>query len=326
MLESAGLDTAAVFARLDTAPAGLTSGQAAARLAEHGPNVLAQDERPSLARLLWRAVLNPLVLLLTVLATVSFATGDTHAGSVMALMIALSVGLKWFQEAKAGSSAAKLKAVIAVHATVLRDGTPSEIPLAQLVPGDVVQLAAGDMIPADVRIVQAKDLFVVQGSLTGESFPVEKRSTAVAPLAPASGPGAGAGAPTGATAAPPPPVAAAANAEPPPSAPGSTHPGVSSPPAPAPAPAPATAPEPTPFEQSKLAFLGTSVESGSTSAVVVATGHDTYLGGMAASLTEQGTETAFDRDISRFTWLLLRFMPARSVQLSGRIQPKRRQG
>jgi Mg2+-importing ATPase len=306
LLESAGLDTAAVFARLDTAPAGLTSEQAAARLAEHGPNVLAQDERPSLARLLWRAVLNPLVLLLTVLATVSFVTGDPHAGSVMALMIALSVGLKWFQEAKAGSSAAKLKAMIAVHATVLRDGAPSEIPLAKLVPGDVVQLAAGDMIPADVRIVQAKDLFVVQGSLTGESFPVEKRSTAVAPLAPAPGPGAGAGAPTGATAAPPPPVAAAANAEPPPSAPGSTHAGVSSPPAPAPAPAPS--PAPTPFEQSTLAFLGTSVESGSASAVVVATGHDSYLGGMAASLTEQGTETAFDRDISRFTWLLLRFM------------------
>ncbi len=92
----------------------------------------------------------------------------------MSLMIVLSVGLKLIQEAKADSAAAKLKAMISVTATVLRDGTPQEIAVSQLVPGDVVQLAAGDMIPGDVRIVQAKDLFVIQGSLTGESFPVEK--------------------------------------------------------------------------------------------------------------------------------------------------------
>jgi Mg2+-importing ATPase len=248
LLETAALDPAAVFARLSTGPEGLTSDQAAARLAEHGPNVLPRDERPSLARLLWRSVINPLVLLLAVLATVSIATGDPRAATMMVLMIVLSVGLKLFQEAKAGTTAAKLKAMISVHATVLRDGHPRDIPLSQLVPGDVVQLAAGDMIPGDVRIVQAKDLFVIQGSLTGESFPIEKHATEVA--------------------------AAAA----------------------------------TPLERSTIAFLGTSVEAGSASAVVVATGHDTYLGGMAVSLSQQPTQTAFDRDISRFTWLLLRFM------------------
>src|SRR5580765_1687806 len=174
LLEIAALDPAAAFARLVTGPEGLTSDQAAARLAEHGPNVLPRDERPGVARLLWRAVLNPLVLLLAVLATVSIATGDPRAATMMVLMIVLSVGLELFQEAKAGSTAAKLKAMISVHATVLRDGRPRDIPLSQLVPGDVVQLAAGDMIPGDVRIVQAKDLFVIQGSLTGESFPVEK--------------------------------------------------------------------------------------------------------------------------------------------------------
>ncbi len=92
----------------------------------------------------------------------------------MVSMIVLSVGLKLIQEAKAGNAAAKLKAMISVTATVLRGGTPQEIAVSQLVPGDVVDLAAGDMIPGDVRIVQAKDLFVIQGSLTGESFPVEK--------------------------------------------------------------------------------------------------------------------------------------------------------
>jgi Mg2+-importing ATPase len=249
LIETAGLAAAAVHARLATRAEGLTSAEAAALLATHGKNVLARDERPGLATLLWRAVLNPLVILLAVLAIVSFATGDARAGTVMVMMILLSVGLKLYQEAKAGSSAAKLRAMISVHATALRDGAPREVPLSDLVPGDVVQLAAGDMIPADVRIVQAKDLFVIQGSLTGESFPVEKHAEAIAP-APAA-----------------------------------------------------------PLELPTVAFLGTSVESGSATAVVITTGNATYLGGVAASLTEAPVvATAFDRDIASFTWLLLRFM------------------
>lgn len=248
LLEAAALAPSAVFARLATKSDGLSSDEAAARLAAHGPNVLARDERPSFAALFWRSLLNPLVILLSTLATVSFSTGDPRAGTIMLLMIVLGVGLRLVQEAKADSSAAKLKAMIAVHATAVRDGRPSEIPLSQLVPGDVVQLAAGDMIPGDVRIVAAKDLFVTQGSLTGESFPVEKHAAELA------------GAPA------------------------------------------------APLERTTIAFLGTSVESGSASAVVIATGQDTYLGGMAASLSEHHARTAFDRDISRFTWLLLRFM------------------
>ncbi|HEX7702778.1 MAG TPA: magnesium-translocating P-type ATPase, partial [Kofleriaceae bacterium] len=164
-------------------------------------------------------------------------------------MIVLSVGLKLFQEAKAGNAAAALKAMIAVHATALRDGKPCEVPNVQLVPGDVIQLAAGDMIPADVRVLHAKDLFVSQGSLTGESFPVEKHAVEPSPTA-----------------------------------------NVAS------------------FAKATIAFLGTSVESGSATAVVVATGRATYLGGMAAALTARHPQTAFDRDIARFTWLLLRFM------------------
>ena len=248
LLETAALDPEAVLTRLSTRSDGLTSAEAAARFAEHGPNILARDERPSFIRLLWRSVLNPLVILLAVLATVSFATGDPRAGTMMVLMIILSVGLKLFQEARAASSADKLRAMISVHATVVRDGQPREVPLSQLVPGDLVQLAAGDMIPGDVRIVQAKDLFVIQGSLTGESFPVEKHAFE---------------------------AAAATSA---------------------------------PLDLSTIAFLGTSVESGSASAVVVTTGQETYLGGMAVSLSEDQGHTAFDRDISGFTWLLLRFM------------------
>ena len=92
----------------------------------------------------------------------------------MLAMVVLGVGLRFIQEARADDAAAKLKAMISVTATVVRDGQPRELPLGHLVPGDVVQLAAGDMIPADLRLVSCKDLFVIQSSLTGESLPVEK--------------------------------------------------------------------------------------------------------------------------------------------------------
>jgi Mg2+-importing ATPase len=185
--ETAKIDAAEVYAHLATRAEGLTAEEADARLAEHGHNVLAKDERPGLFRLLWRAVLNPLVILLAVLASVSLATGDPRAATMMLLMIALGVGLRLIQEAKASGAAAKLEAMVSVNATVVRGGTVREIAVSHLVPGDVVHLAAGDMIPADVRVVQAKDLFVIQGSLTGESFPVEKfiaekRSVSSAPL------------------------------------------------------------------------------------------------------------------------------------------------
>ncbi len=247
-VDSAALDVAGVYARLATRPGGLTSDEAATRLVEYGSNALAKDQRTGLGKLFWRSVLNPLVILLAVLATISFATGDLRAGLVMSIMILLGVGLKLYQEAKADNAAAKLKSMISVMATVVRDGAPRELAISQLVPGDVVQLAAGDMIPGDVRIVAAKDLFVTQGSLTGESFPVEKFEV-------------------------------------------EKHPATT-----------------TPIELTSIAFLGTSVESGSATAVVVATGSGTYLGGMAETLTEETAPSAFEKGIAGFTWLMMRFL------------------
>jgi Mg2+-importing ATPase len=249
LVQSAAMDAAGVYAKLATRPEGLTAAETTARLAEHGPNVLAKDQRAGLAQLLWHAVLNPLVILLAVLATVSFATGDLRAGSMMSSMIVLGVGLKLFQEAKADRAAAKLKKMISVTATVLRGGQPQEIAVSQLVPGDVVKLAAGDMVPGDVRVVAAKDLFVNQGALTGESFSVEKfESEQKVSQTPAA------------------------------------------------------------TELTSIAFLGTSVESGTAMAIVVATGKQTFLGSLAQSLAEQHTETSFDRGITQFTWLMLRFI------------------
>jgi Mg2+-importing ATPase len=249
LVESASLDAAGVYARFATRPEGLLADEAAARLAEHGPNVLAQDQGTGVLKLLWHAVRNPLVILLAALAAISVATGDVPSAVIMGLMIVLGVGLRLVQEAKADNAAARLRAMISVTATVVRSGTPAEVPVAQLVPGDVVKLAAGDMIPGDVRLVSAKDLFVIQGSLTGESFPVEKFEAAPQDKVPAN-----------------------------------------------------------PLELCTVAYLGTSVESGSATAVVVATGGQTFLGGMAKTLSQQPQQTAFDRGVKRFTWLMLCFM------------------
>jgi Mg2+-importing ATPase len=248
LLEAASLTSDGVYQRLQSRATGLTAGEAEVRLNTYGPNTVAADGRKSIWLLLWHALINPLVVLLAILSTVSFSTGDARAGIVMSLMIVLGVGLRLIQERKADSTAAKLKGMISVTATVFRDGEPQELPVAQLVPGDVVKLAAGDMIPADVRILGAKDLFVIQGSLTGEAFPVEKFE-----------------------------VDTAASTK-------------------------------SPIELANLAFLGTSVESGTAMVAVVATGRDTYLGSMAESLAAQPTETAFDRGVARFTWLMLRFI------------------
>ncbi|HUO50877.1 MAG TPA: magnesium-translocating P-type ATPase [Gemmatimonadaceae bacterium] len=174
VVEAASLDAAAALAKLGSRPEGLTGAEAAQRLATAGPNeIAAQRERPWPLRLL-RTMANPLVVLLALLSVVSWATGDVRAAVVIAVMVVLGVTLRFAQESRAGAAAAKLRAMIRVTATVLRDGAPREVPLREVVPGDVIVLAAGDMVPADVRLLAQKDLHVTQSSLTGESVPAEK--------------------------------------------------------------------------------------------------------------------------------------------------------
>ena len=174
LLEVAKGDSAEAFRNLKTSADGLTEEEAGRRLQQYGPNVVTQETRYGRLKLLGRACANPLVILLLLLATISLATGDVRAATVMFSMVVLGVMLRFLQESRADNAAAKLKAMISVTATVVRDGQPKELPLSQLAPGDVVRLAAGDMIPADLRITSCKDLFVIQSSLTGESLPVEK--------------------------------------------------------------------------------------------------------------------------------------------------------
>jgi len=174
LLDAASADPASVMEKLGTRETGLTEEEASERLDVYGPNVVTEEARHTKLRLLGRACLNPLVILLLALATVSFLTGDVRAGVVMLIMGVLGVVLRFVQESRADDAAAKLKAMITVTATVVREGIPREIPLAELVPGDVVKLSAGDMIPADLRVLSCNALCVIQSSLTGESLPVEK--------------------------------------------------------------------------------------------------------------------------------------------------------
>ena len=248
VIEAAQISGEDLLVKLQTVPGGLTQAAAEERARKVGPNEVAQEKPQTWPIRLLKIVRNPLVILLATLSAVSFATGDARAGTVMAMMVVLSVGLRFVQEARADAAAARLRAMIHVTATVVRDSVPKEIPLHDLVPGDIIHLSAGDMIPGDVRLLSSKDLFVSQGSLTGESLPVEKihdqeSKTVVSPT-----------------------------------------------------------------ELKNICFMGTSVQSGTATAVVVTTGVQTYFGSMAKSITGERVQTSFDLGLNRFTWLMIRIM------------------
>ncbi|SER04782.1 Mg2+-importing ATPase [Solimonas aquatica] len=174
LLQAAQQDEASLLQRFGTQLAGLDATQAAQRLREHGANEIGQERPLRWYEHLWACYRNPFNLLLSLLALVSYFTQDLKAAVVIGSMVVFSTALRFVQEARSNHAAEKLRAMVQSRATVLRDARAQELPLSQLVPGDIVQLSAGDMIPADLRVLGAKDLFVSQGALTGESLPVEK--------------------------------------------------------------------------------------------------------------------------------------------------------
>ena len=180
-----------LLARLHTTRDGLSDDEAATVRAHAGVNEVEHEKPLPWWRHLFNCYRNPFNLLLSALAAVSYATDDTEGTIIIASMVIISTVLRFVQEARSTKAAEKLKAMVSTTATVLRreafghEGAEAdnvrrlgrmgrEIALAELVPGDIVLLAAGDMIPADVRILAAKDLFVSQSALTGEALPVEK--------------------------------------------------------------------------------------------------------------------------------------------------------
>ena len=155
---------------------GLTSTAAAERLAQYGPNEPAPRQRRSVLVDLLRLFLNPLVLVLLFAAGASAALGDaTDAGIIIAIVI-LSNVLDFTQSRRSQKAVEQLQAQVAPKATVLRDGQWAEILRTEVVPDDVVRLSAGDMVPADARLLESRDLYVQQAALTGESLPAEKQA------------------------------------------------------------------------------------------------------------------------------------------------------
>jgi Mg2+-importing ATPase len=247
-LEKARADTDTVLKELGSQLGGLGEAEADSRLKQVGTNEIAREKRQSALMRLLSNVKNPLVLLLMALGVLSFLTGDLRATVVIFVMVVLGVVLRFFQETRADNAAAKLQAMVSNTATLVRDGKEEEVPLKMLVPGDIIRLAAGDMVPADVRVLSAKDLFLNQAALTGEALPVEKKA------------------------------------------------------------APSSADVQNPLELPNICFLGSNVESGSATAVVIHTGSRTYFGSLAASIVGQRQLTSFDLGVNKFTWLMIRFI------------------
>jgi len=235
-----------LLSQLDSTPTGLTSSQARERLRTHGPNLVAPAKPFRAVVEFLRFFANPLVLTLLVASGVSYATGAHTEAAIIVAIVVLSVILNFYQVFQAQRAVQDLRQQVALTSTVIRDGAATELPVADLVPGDVIQLTAGSLVPADARLLEENDLHVRESALTGESLPVEKDAAEL-----------GEGAHT---------VADALNS----------------------------------------VFMGTSVQSGIATAVVVHTGASTEFGHIAGSLAQHEPETEFDRGIRNFGFLLIR--------------------
>ena len=163
-----------LLAHLNAKASGLTGSEAADRLKQVGPNILRPPRKRALVIQFLARFKNPLVIILLVASAVSAFTGDVTSFLIISAIVVMSVTLDFIQEHRAGKAADELRQSVAIRVQALRDGKGIEIPVESLVPGDVVLLAAGDLIPGDGRVLEAKDFFVKQALLTGESYPIEK--------------------------------------------------------------------------------------------------------------------------------------------------------
>ena len=247
-IDFTGSPIEAVYDALKTSQIGLTEKEAHRRLRLYGVNAPAKRKRISAISLLISKIINPLAVLLFIIAGFSLFFGQRISAMIVFLMAVISILFSFVQEYKAGKEAEKLSEMVKATATVYRQGKQKEIQIKDIVPGDVVDLFAGDMIPADLRIISCKDLFINQSSLTGESFPAEKF------------------------------------------------------------PGPLSAETHSVTDLKNIAFMGSSVVSGTGLGVVVKTGRATQFGELAYRLTTINVETSFDKGIRDFTWLMIKAM------------------
>ena len=233
-----------VLVQLKTSQSGLSSQEVQNRLQTYGPNELAKKQkRTGLVEVLYH-LRNPLVLILLIAGLISGFVGDVTDAIIIFIIVLLSIVLDVYQETKAQNAAEALKKRVTSKATVLRDGVKNDVEFSEIVPGDITFLIAGDMVPADSRLISSKDLNLNQSALTGEAFPVEKNS---APLAVKT--------------------------------------------------SDLTA-------WNNYVFQGTSVVSGTGTAVVVKTGSLTEYGKIAKELVAKAPETEFEKGLRRFGALM----------------------
>jgi P-type Mg2+ transporter len=243
--ELLSLPTGELLSQLNTSTVGLSSEEAEKRLEIYGRNEFAKKKKSAAIINFLSRFKSPLVIILMIAGGVSAALQSYASTIVIYIMVFLSVSLAYYQENNASKAAELLREKVATLATVLRDKTKQEIKLPLIVPGDIILLSAGDITPADARIIEAKDLFVNQSALTGESFPVEKTA------------------------------------------------------------APIKAKEASITEWTNYLFMGTSVVSGTATAVVVRTGGLTEYGKIAQKLVEKAPETEFEVGIKKFGFLIM---------------------
>jgi len=169
-----------IFMELETDERGLVGSDVRERLEKYGLNEISYERPPSWYHLLFRSYLNPFNILLSALGMLSYFLDDFNGMLIILAMVVLSVGIRFIQELRSHIAAEKLKALVSNKATVIRrgdrqsTGTKIEVPMKEIVPGDIIFLSAGDMLPADVCLISSKELFVSQSSLTGEAMPTEK--------------------------------------------------------------------------------------------------------------------------------------------------------
>ncbi|MCZ2149032.1 MAG: magnesium-translocating P-type ATPase [Bryobacterales bacterium] len=231
---------------LDATPAGFDSEEAERRLREYGPNSMAAESRFAALRAFGRLFANPLVVILLAASAISLALGDHVGGIIVIVIVTLSVTLNFFMEFRARHAMEAIQEQTATTAAVIRDGRELELPVGELAPGDVIRVHAGDLVPADGRLLESKDLHVRESALTGEPLAVEKTAADLPPGRYGVG------------------------------------------------------------DAVNSIFLGSAVQTGMATAVVVRTGPATALGEIAAKLTRRPPESEFARGIRQFGLMITR--------------------
>ena len=178
LMELCQLPAEEALQRLGVTENGLSDEQVETAREEYGSNILSHRKEAGILVELLQRCRNPLVIQLLVICAVSLLMGDIRAATVVGVMVLLSVGLAYVQEHRSSKAVEKLNAMVQTNSLVIRGGKECDIPIAEIVPGEIVILQAGALIPADLRLISAKDFFVSQSSLTGESMPVEKHAGA----------------------------------------------------------------------------------------------------------------------------------------------------